>query len=225
MLSKTEISTTELQEVAGRIKALRQMATKHAVEIGCELLRVKAILPHGIFMKWVENECEFKIRTAQDLMKLAREANDATLVALMVPSTLRLYLSKSTPPAVRQLVKSRLDSGERVSRNDLQSAISDAKGKPTKRAPAVTTKGGGSSSLLGAASVPTESEIDRSRKVANLFFKRLTIDDYEYVMKDMNWEVWNRVLVWLRVARLPPSGITKPTQLSALAHLPVEATT
>lgn len=95
MLSKSEISSTELQNVAERIKLLRQKATEHAVEIGRELLRVKASLPHGVFVNWVERSCEFKIRTAQDLMKLARAAGtNAQLVALMVPSTLRVYLSK-----------------------------------------------------------------------------------------------------------------------------------
>lgn len=130
MYLNAELSAKELQEAALRIKALRRAATEHAVEIGQELLRVKEKLPHGVFVKWVEKVCEFKIRTAQDLMKLAREVeSDAKLVALMVPSTLRVYLSKTTPPAVRNTILKRLESGERVSRSELYSQISDTKPK------------------------------------------------------------------------------------------------
>jgi hypothetical protein len=130
MLVKTELSATELDEAAQRIKSLRRAATEHAVEIGRELLRIKESLPRGAFVKWVEKACEFKIRTAQDLMKLAREADTNTkLVALMVPSTLRVYLSKTTPPAVRTSILKRLESGEYVSRNELYSEALNAKVK------------------------------------------------------------------------------------------------
>ena len=116
MLVTTGLSAAELEEAAQRIKSLRRAATEHAVEIGRELLRIKESLPRGAFVKWVEKACEFKIRTAQDLMKLAREADTNTkLVALMVPSTLRVYLSKTTPPAVRTSILKRLESGGRLS--------------------------------------------------------------------------------------------------------------
>src|SRR5215475_9751207 len=115
MSSKPEICPAQLLEVAARIKALRKKATEHAIEIGRELLRVKAALPHGVFVKWVERECEFKIRMAQDFMKVAREAaSNPELAAVMVPSTLRVYLSNSTPPGVRHLIKARIENGERV---------------------------------------------------------------------------------------------------------------
>jgi hypothetical protein len=130
MLVTTGLSAAELEEAAQRIKSLRRAATEHAVEIGRELLRIKESLPRGAFVKWVEKACEFKIRTAQDLMKLAREADTNTkLVALMVPSTLRVYLSKTTPPAVRTSILKRLESGEYVSRNELYSEALNAKVK------------------------------------------------------------------------------------------------
>src|SRR5690348_5034683 len=106
VMSKVVLSPIELSEAAGRIRSLRQAATLHAIEIGRELLRVKAGLPHGAFAKWVERECQFKIRTAQDLMKLAREVDPNVEVAtLMGPSTLRVYLSKNTPPEARELAR------------------------------------------------------------------------------------------------------------------------
>lgn len=233
MLSKTEISATELEAVAQRIRSLRQKATEHAVEIGRELLRVKASLPHGIFVKWVEKACEFKIRTAQDLMKLAREADsNAQLVALMVPSTLRVYLSKTTPPLVRNTVLTRLEKGERVSRNDLHSAVTAARSRrevenqPVANGhdlPRVVAP-----DLLTAGEATPDAEADRSRRVADLLVRRLSREDYDYVMEGMTWGVWNRVFVWMRAAQTaalarseqPPSSVRKALPLTAVSHAP-----
>lgn len=223
MLAKTDISAAELQEVAERIKSLRKQATEHAVEIGRELLRIKATLPHGVFVKWVEKQCEFKIRTAQDLMKLAREVDsNAQLVALMVPSTLRVYLAKSTPPAVRQMVLTRLENGERVSRNHLTAAKLEARSRrapnsdramksPPRHAIAVPD-------LLTAGDTRDGSEIYRARKVAGLIFQRLHRDDYELIMDGMNWGIWNRVLVWLRAARTSVPEPLEPAVVPRVAN-------
>jgi Protein of unknown function (DUF3102) len=205
MLMKTELSATELEQSARRIKMLRHAATEHAVEIGRELLRVKESLPHGSFAKWVEKACEFKIRTAQDLMKLAREADSNTkLVALMVPSTLRLYLSKTTPPAVRNSILKRLENGDRISRSKLQSELVD----PSLKSATMTSGRGipdgarATFNLLGSGGGLAELEGDRSRTVAELLISRLSRKDYELIMDGVNWEIWNRVLVWMKAARV-----------------------
>lgn len=194
--SATGLSPGELQAVADRIKRLRQRATEHAVEIGRELLRVKASLPHGVFVKWVVSACEFKIRTAQDLMKLAKAADaNAQLVALMMPSTLRVFLSKTTPPSVRYSILARLENGERVSRSDVQAAVC---GERARRREPVRTAG---PDLLAAEGSSSGLDGDRSRKVAELLLQRLSPQDYRYIMDGMTWGVWNRVFVWMRAAQ------------------------
>ena len=215
-MSKVVLSPTELSEVANRIRSLRQAATLHAIEIGRELLRVKAGLPHGAFVKWVEKECKFKIRTAQDLMKLAREVDpNAEVTTLMVPSTLRVYLSKNTPPEARQLARTRLQNGECVSRKDINAFVS-------KRGLSDGTAATGSSvdriagpELLRSGDASAESEINRSRRIAELLAQRLTQDDYQYLMDGMTWGVWNRVLIWLRTAK-----IATPDRTETVAELP-----
>ncbi len=205
MLVKTELSAAELEEAAQRIKSLRCAATEHAVEIGRELLRIKESLPRGTFVKWVEKACEFKIRTAQDLMKLAREADsNGKLVALMVPSTLRVYLSKTTPPAVRTSILKRLENGEYVSRNELYSEAMDARVKSPPKTGSEMAHDGlfASSDLLRTEGSPAELKGDRSRMVAELLIRRLSRKDYELIMEGMNWEVWNRILVWMWAARV-----------------------
>jgi hypothetical protein len=205
MLVRTELSAAELDEAAQRIKSLRRAATEHAVEIGRELLRIKESLPRGAFVKWVEKACEFKIRTAQDLMKLAREADTNTkLVALMVPSTLRVYLSKTTPPAVRSSILKRLESGEYVSRNELYSEALNAKVKSPPNAGSEMADDGlfVGPDLLRAGGSPADLKGDRSRIVAELLIRRLGRKDYELIMEGMNWEIWNRILVWMWAARV-----------------------
>jgi hypothetical protein len=202
MLVKTELSATELEAAAQRIRSLRRAATEHAVEIGRELLRIKESLPRGAFVKWVEKACEFKIRTAQDLMKLAREADsNAKLIALMVPSTLRVYLSKTTPPAVRTSILKRLENGEYVSRNELYSEALDAKVKKVGRDMAHDELFAGPD-LLRAGGCPADLKGDRSRTVAEILIRRLSRKDYELIMEGMNWEIWNRILVWMWAARV-----------------------
>jgi hypothetical protein len=206
MSSKTTISPAELQEAAGRIKVLHKKATEHALEIGRELLRIKAALPHGAFAKWVEKECEFKIRMAQNYMTLARAGASAEIG--LVPSTLRLYVSNSTPSTVRQLVKRRLADGDQVSRHDLRTAIVEArKRRPNDANPATPD--------LLAGDTGTYPEIDRSRKVAELLMQRLSQKDYEYVMDGMTWGTWNRVLVWLRAK---PTIAGKPAEAPPISN-------
>ena len=54
-----------------------------------------------------------------------------SLVALMVPSTLRVYLSKTTPAEVKNRVLERLENGERVSRSHLHSAVAAERSRAT----------------------------------------------------------------------------------------------
>jgi hypothetical protein len=231
MLVKIELSAAELEEAAQRIKSLRRAATEHAVEIGRELLRIKENLPRGAFVKWVEKACEFKIRTAQDLMKLAREVDSNTkLVALMVPSTLRVYLSKTTPPAVRTSILKRLENGEYVSRNELYSEAMDARVKSPPKTGSEMAHDGLFAGLdpLRAGGSSANPKSDRSRMVAELLIRRLSRKDYELIMEGMNWEVWNRILVWMWAARVvdtervelvQPGACTVSSHVAAAAKL------
>ncbi len=198
-----QLSSAELQAIAERIRSLRKRATEHAIEIGHELIGVKAHLPHGEFVKWVEAHCGFKIRMAQDLMKLAREAAaNPNLAAIMTPSTLRVYVSNRTRPAVRDLVNARAVDGQRLSRKELLTAIADTQ---TQRASTRTQtevksslKQAAKADLLTAGDIGVEAELEKSRRVAQLLLRRLRGADVELIMDGMTWGVWNRVLVWLR---------------------------
>jgi hypothetical protein len=229
-ISETQLSAAELQEAAQKIRTLRRAATEHAIEIGRELLRVKEKTPHGAFVRWVEKSCEFKIRTAQDLMKLAREAEtDAKLVALMVPSTLRVYLSKKTPPAVRDTILKRIENGEHVSRSDLYSQTSGMKTMAKAKAEDHSLQEGFSSAFFAPERHGTPGEQrnigggDRARMVAELLLRHLSPQDYALIMEEINWEVWNRVFVWMRAARVVDSERVELALSNAPPTQPMEA--
>lgn len=231
MSSHLEMSSVELQEIAERIKSLRKRATEHSIEIGRELVRVKARLPHGEFVRWVEAQCEFKIRMAQDLMKLARDAvENQGLAAVMTPSTLRIYLSNRSTSAVRDLVSARAADGQRVSRIELRAAIAGAQAVAGAKVTAVPTTRRAElksaarlptrSDLLTAGEIGSDSELDKSRRVAELLLRRLSRSDLEILMDGITWGVWNRVLVWLRADQTVMS-VADHTATSQDANNPV----
>jgi hypothetical protein len=219
MSSQLELTPIELQEIAERIKVLRRRATEHAIEIGRELIAVKSRLPHGDFVKWVEAQCGFKIRMAQDLMKLTREAADnPDLAAMMTPSTLRIYVSNRSQRAVQDLVKARAIEGQRISRKELLGALGRAqtdRASANRQAPVhAAPKPPATPDLMTAGQIGADTEIDKAKKIAQLLVRRLSHTDLELIMDGMTWGVWNRVLVWLQsdidvLARTTPATPTK----------------
>jgi hypothetical protein len=77
-----------LREHTARIRHQVKATTTAIVWIGRDLLAVKQMLEHGQFVQWVEKECGFSIRTAQNYMRVAEffEGKSAT-VALLSPAT------------------------------------------------------------------------------------------------------------------------------------------
>jgi Protein of unknown function (DUF3102) len=72
---------------------------KAIVAIGRELLAVKALLDRGQFVRWVEAECVFSLRSAQNYMRVARfmDQQNATF-ANLPPATLYMISAKKAPP-------------------------------------------------------------------------------------------------------------------------------
>jgi hypothetical protein len=64
---------SDLQATASRIR-VRMRAS--VIDVGKDLLQVKAQLEHGQFVRWVESECGINKRTAQRMMAAAEWAED-----------------------------------------------------------------------------------------------------------------------------------------------------
>lgn len=84
-----------------RIRELQKLAV---VDIGRELLAVKAVLPKGQFLPWVES-FGLERRTAVNYMHVAAEFGSVWETVSHLPAgVLYLLAAPSTPPAVREAV-------------------------------------------------------------------------------------------------------------------------
>ena len=88
-----------IEAVTGEILALKAQAGEALLEIGKRLIEAKGLLPHGDWLPWLETQVDFSERTAQNLMRIAREwENPQQLRILGVRKVLALL---SLPPVER----------------------------------------------------------------------------------------------------------------------------
>lgn len=101
-----------LRDSATRIRGHVRTATAAIIEIGRELISTKRYLDHGEFTEWVETECGFSVRSAENYMRAADFAagRNAT-VSLLRPATVYRLARKSTPPEVVTAVIESLEAG------------------------------------------------------------------------------------------------------------------
>jgi hypothetical protein len=84
-------ATNELLERRAQIVGAVKKTTEAIIAIGRDLTAAKKILGHGRFVAWVEVECGFRIRTAQNYMAISRlSAKYACVAHFPVGLTLRL---------------------------------------------------------------------------------------------------------------------------------------
>ncbi len=77
-----------LRESRTLIHAEIKKTAESAIAIGAALVAAKKLLPRGAFQAWVESECGFSLRTAQNYMRAARLAAKNATVALLPLGTL-----------------------------------------------------------------------------------------------------------------------------------------
>lgn len=92
----------QAREAATRIRGHQRT---FAIEIGLELIRMKELLQHGQFISWIEAECNFTKRTANNIMQVAEIFSDKReTVSHLNTTTLYLLASPSTPASLREEV-------------------------------------------------------------------------------------------------------------------------
>lgn len=110
--------TTEIRERMGK-------AAQNVFEIGSMLLEVKERLDHGQFGEWLTVEFAWTVRTAQNMMNVAKRFKSETVSHLdIAPSALYLLASDSVPEEVRDEIIDRATSGERVTKEEVKKAVS-----------------------------------------------------------------------------------------------------
>ncbi len=120
-VSPTPAATAELEFIRQRVDALLKHLGVGIFQVGHELLKAKALLPHGQFATWTETNLRISARTAERFMAVARRLGDnadrlthlpaGVLYELAAPSTpdtvVKRVLSGQIAPTVEAIRNSR----------------------------------------------------------------------------------------------------------------------
>jgi hypothetical protein len=122
-------------DLAGHAAAIRTFS-KHIVEdvieIGRHLTKAKAIVGHGNFGNWIDQEFGWSDRTALNFMHVYEMtlSNPKHVSDLDLPmSALYLLAAPSTPEEARTEIIERAEAGEQVSSAEVKETVAQAKAK------------------------------------------------------------------------------------------------
>jgi hypothetical protein len=125
------LSAAQVDELRAKATTIRSRAatmTPAIIDIGCNLLVAKQTLPHGRFSPWVETECGFAARSAQNYMRVAKFADGKSeTVSLLTPSAIYALASKKAPPVVVDRVLQLLESNRVPTEGDVLRMLADAR--------------------------------------------------------------------------------------------------
>jgi hypothetical protein len=112
----TEDFAGTLAMTAERIRKRARQVSTDIIEIGRDLLSIKAELDHGQFLAWISAEFSWSERSAQYFMSIAAEWGDlppATVADLPV-KLLRDLSGRNAPADIKAEVRADLDAGKPV---------------------------------------------------------------------------------------------------------------
>lgn len=127
----TELPAEIVKDAQFRAEQIRQLSRTTIdciLLVGRHLIEVKKKLQHGQFSDWVESECGFTLRTAENYIRAAAFAEGKNeTVALLPPATVYKLAAKSTPPELAQAVIERLEGGATVTQSEIDRALGEAR--------------------------------------------------------------------------------------------------
>ncbi|MCB0057017.1 MAG: DUF3102 domain-containing protein [Caldilineaceae bacterium] len=132
-----------VEDAAVDILANGQRMQQSVIAIGERLIAVKRLLDHGQFGDWCDTEFSMSIRTAQNLMNVAREFSGKNeTVSLLTDSAMYLLAAPSTPPAAReQAIDEAQATGKSPTKERVREIIAEHKPGPALQPiPAPTDK-------------------------------------------------------------------------------------
>jgi hypothetical protein len=121
---------SNLQARAERIRGRTKSITAAILEIGRDLIAVKRkkILDHGLFGKWVEAECGFTLRSAENYIRAAEFAEGKNeTISLLAPTTVYKLAARSAPPEVVEAVVAKAAAGEILPKKAVEELFSSAR--------------------------------------------------------------------------------------------------
>lgn len=106
----------QAREAAERIKLRLRRSAEDIIEIGRDLIDVKATIGHGHFLPWIEAEFGMGQSSADRFMQVAKVYGDKIpTVGNLPPTALYALAAPKTPIEVREEVEKMIEAGEVVS--------------------------------------------------------------------------------------------------------------
>ncbi|MCL6559183.1 MAG: DUF3102 domain-containing protein, partial [Firmicutes bacterium] len=82
----SELNHSQIEVLTSEILLLKHQTAVNIIEIGKRLIKVKEMLPHGEWLKWLEEQVKFSRYTAAKFMKAAREFGNVSALTHLDPS-------------------------------------------------------------------------------------------------------------------------------------------
>jgi hypothetical protein len=192
----------DLREQAVRIRKQVGVTTASIIEIGNELLAAKRHLPHGQFEDWIEAECGFTVRTAQNYMRAAELAGrKSETVSLLPPNVLYLIAAKNTPPELVDDVIDSATAGKVINHQAVKAVLKDVANERRQRRK-VIKRSARRSVVEQRRREAREKErlerVEREAKAADQLKQQLIdrfgIEGVRFLLdalaRDKSWDVW-----------------------------------
>jgi hypothetical protein len=106
-----------------RIRARLERSARDIVEIGRDLLEVKATIEHGRFLAWLEAEFGMSQRTAYHFMSVAEKFATVASLDGITPTALYMLAAPSAPAEARQAAVEAARTGGRVGPSEARAFI------------------------------------------------------------------------------------------------------
>lgn len=105
---------SQTKKSAEKIKLRLKRTAQDIVEIGKELIEVKANLPHGQFLSWIDAEFKMNKQMANTFMNVAERFGEKSDYLTFAPTILYMLASPSTPDEVVQTAIEMAENGEKI---------------------------------------------------------------------------------------------------------------
>lgn len=144
-----------LDQIRDRIK---NRYKNYRIETGRDLIKAKALLPHGEFKSWLEVNFKWSESTAQNYMNAARIVDKNPELAKLPPSAVAAIAAPGTPEAVKSEVIAAVAAGEVPTAKEIKAKTAEVKAaKPAARKEAAGAT---------AATLPTKEASDGAKPAA-----------------------------------------------------------
>jgi rubrerythrin len=117
-----------LRKQADRIRQKLRSTVSAIIHIGRDLIAAQEHLQRGQFCTWVERECGFTVRSAQNYMRAAEFAEDKNeIISHLSPTVIYALAAKSTPTEIVNDVVARVEAGEVIAETTIKTMLGEAR--------------------------------------------------------------------------------------------------